>query len=737
MKTNKGRSEEWKSGMLECWNNGTLEDHGRDVIACKDENLVDRKLRSFLPTASESFREKEWYEIEMPYSKYQKTNNFQYSNSTIFKPWPSADRGARFGTFGFWSFEFIWNLFFVFWNFFRPNFNEQKVIASLALLLFVVPAYSQLPRVEPPNWWVGMQENKLQLLVQGENISDAEVKLEYPGVTLEKVHKADNKNFLFLDLSISDQAKAGSFDIQFSTGKKKKLTYKYELKEREKGRWAHKGLDQTDVMYLITPDRFANGDPANDEVKGLKEGKNMDFHSGRFGGDLKGISSKINYLEELGITAVWLNPVLENDMPEYSYHGYATTDYYKVDARFGSNEEYKKLTDDLHSRKIKMVMDMVFNHCGSHHWWMKDMPFEDWVHYYPEYVNTNHAKSALSDPYAAKSDIELMERGWFVSVMPDLNHDNPFMANYLIQNSIWWIEYVGLDGIRMDTYFYNKKEFMADWAKKIHREYPNFYLVGETWLESEAETAFWALQDPEDKTSYNSLLNSVTDFPLCFSLHEVFGNNGDVMDLYSVLAKDFLYYDPMMNKIFADNHDMDRFYHTIGEDLEKFKLAMTFLFTTRGIPQLYYGTEILMKGYGEHGVLREMFPGGWPGDTRNAFTKEGRTAEENEAFDHIRKLLDWRKGSDAIKNGSLKHFVPYDNLYVYNRQSAKESVLVIINNSSETVKPDMSRFAEVLNGYDGGVDVLSGVELIDLNTIEIKGNKALVLKLNPQLKSGR
>lgn len=594
-----------------------------------------------------------------------------------------------------------------------------------------------LTRVEPPSWWVGMQDPHLQLMIYGKNISSAAVAIDHPGVTVEKVTNAENKNFVFVDLIIKDEAVPGTVKINFNYGKKKKLVYNFELKERDKQQWAHQGLDQRDVIYLVTPDRFVNGDPTNDEVKGLKEGKNRSFDGGRHGGDLVGVISKVPYMKDLGITALWLNPVLENDMPEYSYHGYAMTDYYKVDPRYGSNELYKALASQLHKNKIKLIMDMVFNHCGLEHWWMKDMPFADWIHGYPNYEITNHAISAFSDPHAAESDKEHMEQGWFVSQMPDLNQSNPFMATYLIQNSIWWIEYAGLDGIRMDTYPYNKKEFMIKWAGRVFREYPHFYLVGETWLHNEAQESYWAGGDNAFKGTYNSHLSSITDFPLCDAIHAAFQKDGNLIDLYNVLSKDFLYDAPQMNKIFVDNHDMDRFFYTIHEDLAKFKLATTFLLTTRGIPQIFYGTEILMHGHGLHGMIREDFPGGWQGDKRDAFTESGRTPQENEAYEHIKKILTWRKQSDAIANGDLKHFVPYDNVYVYNRKSDKESFVIVINNNAAPKKLDMKRYAEILKGYDSAVDVLSNKKFEDLNTIDVDANTSLILKLNPQLKAER
>lgn len=607
----------------------------------------------------------------------------------------------------------------------------KKLIVIFLFLNLCYGASAQkatISRVEPPYWWAGMANPELQLMVYGHNIGGADVSISGEGVVLKKVHKADNVNYLFLDLEVNDSARPGTITISFSTAKNKSIEYSYEIRQRRQE--GNKGVNATDVIYLITPDRFVNADEGNDNIAELKEGKNREFHSGRHGGDLKGIISRLDYLEDLGVTALWLNPVLENDMPVYSYHGYAITDYYEVDPRLGSMEDYKQLSAALHDKGMKLIMDMVFNHCGREHWWMKDMPFSDWINYYPREEITNHAKASVSDPYAAEEDIKQMEKGWFVSEMPDLNHDNPFMANYLIQNSIWWIENAGLDGIRMDTYPYNKPEMMAEWAQRVESEYPGFYLVAETWVETPAHEAWWA-EKGKNSPGFNSY-STVTDFPLCFAIHRAFKKDGDITDLYKVLAEDFLYHQPGSNKTFADNHDMDRFYHIVGEDLDKFKLAMTFLLTTRGIPQLYYGTEVLMRKYGEHGILREDFPGGWSGDQRNAFTAEGRTPEENEAFEYLRKLLSWRSNNSALINGSLKHFVPYNNVYVYERSAGRDAVLVILNNNDENVQIQMNRFAELTANVSKATDAMTGSELhgfADLEILEIPANTALILEL--------
>lgn len=606
----------------------------------------------------------------------------------------------------------------------------KKILTILFALFVFNNAISQnieIERVEPPNWWAGMSSPKLQLMVYGDGVGAANVSIKDKGITLKKVHRTENEKFLFLDLEINHGFKPGSIEISLANGAQT-ISYPYEIKARQKT--GNKGVGPQDVIYLITPDRFVNADEMNDQVEGLKEGWNRDFHSGRHGGDLKGIISKLDYLEDLGATALWLNPVFENDMPVYSYHGYAATDYYKVDSRLGDLEDYNQLSSSLHARGMKLIMDMVFNHCGREHWWMKDMPFTDWINYYPQERITNHAKMSISDPYAADSDIEVMEKGWFVSEMPDLNHANPFMANYLIQNSIWWIETASLDGIRMDTYPYNKLEMMVEWAQRVRAEYPGFYIVAETWVETPAHEAWWAEKEPGDD-AFNSF-TTVTDFPLCFAIHRAFKSGGDVTDLYNVLAEDFLYHRPVENKIFADNHDMDRYYHTVGKNLEKFKMAMTFLLTTRGIPQIYYGTEILMRRYGEHGILREDFPGGWRGDARDAFTAAGRTAEENEAFDYLKRLLNWRKRAPELTRGKLTHFIPYENVYVYERSSGNRSVLIILNNKDEKTSLSMDRFAEVTWNVEKAVDVLTDTEIpgfSSLKYLNIPPNTAMIIQL--------
>jgi glycosidase len=610
----------------------------------------------------------------------------------------------------------------------------MRIRLVLVIVAMAVTAYAQknaltIDRIEPPFWWTGMANDHLQLLIKGNDLSATSVAVDYPGVEVTNVTPGEHPGFLFVDLKISPEANAGTVPITFTKGKRTRK-YSYELKERASREGLARGLTERDVIYLITPDRFVNGDPDNDVVKGMREGINRSFPGGRHGGDLAGILSKVDYIHDLGVTTLWLNPIQENDMPEYSYHGYAITDFYKVDPRYGTNDQYLTLSSELHRRGMKLMMDVVFNHCGLEHWWMKDMPFPDWVHDYPNYEVTNYAIASLSDPHAAERDRRQMEKGWFVPTMPDLNQDNPFMATYLIQNTIWWIEYAGLDGLRVDTYPYNSKEFMSKWSLAIAREYPDLYVVGETWNGSPALVAWWAERGPGYK-GYNSHTKAMADYPLYFAILNAFRKGGNVWALYEALSHDFLYEHPEAHKVFADNHDVNRIFHSIGGDMTRFRQVMTFLLTTRGIPQIYYGTEILMKGADNDGVIRGDFPGGWPGDPRDAFTREGRTQEEQEAYEFLRRLLNWRKTSEAIAKGSLKHFLPQNNVYVYNRRSDNESVLVIINNGDATATQDMSRFAEVLTGYASAKDVLTGKVYNDLSSISLDAHSSLVLELKP------
>ena len=608
-------------------------------------------------------------------------------------------------------------------------------IAFISILLIsFLPVFAAhkptLSRVEPPFWWTGFKNPSLQLMVYGERISETKPEVSYDGVQLVSTSSVENPNYLFLDLRLSPSVKPGKFEILFKQNGKTIVSSIYELKPREKGSSKRIGFNSTDVMYLIMPDRFANGDSTNDSKADELEKANRNNPNGRHGGDLKGIQDHLDYIRDNGYTALWVNPVLENNMPQVSYHGYSTTDFYKVDSRFGTNADYQQLSAEAKKRGIKMVMDMIFNHIGLSHWWMKDMPMKDWLNGYPNYFITNHKKSTIQDPYGSESDAREFTDGWFVPSMPDLNQRNPYLANYLIQNSIWWIEYVGLDGIRMDTYPYPDKQMMANWTQKVMEEYPNFNIVGEEWNTNPAAVAFWQ-KGKVNPNGYTSYLPSLMDFPMQNALVKSMTEGWGFNHLYETLAQDYLYPNANNLVIFAENHDTERYCSAIGGDIPKLKAAMTFLMTTRGIPQVYYGEEILMKGYKRDGdgLLRKDFPGGWQGDQINGFNGTGLTPDQLDFQQFMKKLVNWRKMKGVIHNGLLKHYYPADNLYVFFRYNDQESVMVILNTNTEDKTLKAARFAESLHGFTSAKDVLSGNTFNDLNNIVVPAKTSLILEL--------
>lgn len=612
-----------------------------------------------------------------------------------------------------------------------------KILLLSFILCLTKPLVAQIPaleRVEPAFWWTGMKNPELQLIVHGQQIAEREVELTYPGISLQEVHKVENPNYLFLDLHIDPDAKPGAFDINFLKKGKKKLTYNYELKARENEAARIQGVTAEDFIYLIMPDRFANGDPKNDVIKGMRETTlARDSMYERHGGDLQGIINHLDYLQELGVTALWLNPVLENDQPVTSYHGYANTENYKIDPRFGSNALYKALSDSLQGRGMKLIKDLVHNHIGSKHWTMLDMPCADWVHEWPEYTKTNYKDQVLFDPYASEADRKLMTDGWFDKHMPDMNQDNPYVRNYFTQSHIWWIEYAGLDGFRLDTYAYNDPEFMAEWGKAIKNEYPQFTFFGETWVHGIPNQVFFTQGNTVNR-GLDTQLQGVTDFQLLWGINEAlngkFGWTEGVNQLYTALASDFVYEDPMRNVVFLDNHDLSRFYSVIGEDMQKFKSGIAWLLTTRGIPQLYYGTEILMKNFSDpDGKVREDFPGGWDGDKVNKFTQAGRSQQENEAFNYVKKLANYRKNHPVLQTGKLMQYVPEDGVYVYFRYNDEKTVMIIMNTSEENKAVATSRFSERTADFKQAQDVLSDELLDSIETITVPANTTQVLEL--------
>lgn len=609
----------------------------------------------------------------------------------------------------------------------------KHLIVLLFPLLCQVHLSAQIEHLEPPFWWAGMKDTMVQLMVHGKDISGTTVALDYEGVETGKLFTTDNPNYLFINLKLSPEVKPGIFPISFMKEGETIATYEYELKERMNGSAGRKGFGNSDVMYLVMPDRFANGEPSNDEINGMPDKLDRRNNLGRHGGDIQGIIDHLDYLDDMGFTAIWLNPVLENNQKRGSYHGYAATDFYQVDRRFGSNEDYKRLSELAGEKGIKMIMDMIFNHCGSEHWWMYDMPAEDWINHYPDFVPTTHQRTVNMDPHVSEYDYRGMVDGWFVKTMPDLNQRNPFMANYLIQNSIWWIEYIGLAGIRMDTYPYPDKYMMAEWNRRVLKEYPYFNIVGEEWSMDPAIVSYWQ-KGKINSDGYDGFLPSLMDFPLqnalSQALNEEEGRNGGFHNLYNVLALDFLYPDPDNLVIFPDNHDMSRFFMQVGMDIDLYKLGIACILTTRGIPQIFYGSEILMTHTesNSHGDIRKDFPGGWTGDKINAVSGEGLSAESKEMKEFFKTILTWRKEKTVIHNGKLMHFVPENGVYAYCRYDDKDAVLVILSKNSKETDLDMSRFKEILGDKTKGRDIISG-DIYDLTSpVKVPAMSPLIIE---------
>ena len=617
----------------------------------------------------------------------------------------------------------------------------MKTVSVLFLiLLFLIPnsIAQEVKIIDPPFWWANMPVTELQIQLYGENIGSYRASVNYAGVEIKRQIAVDSPNYLFIYLDISEKAKAGKMDLILKNGDES-ITVPYELLEREPAEGRYQGFDSRDVIYLMMPDRFANGNPDNDTIEGMLESADRSNPQRRQGGDIQGVVENLDYIKDLGVSAVWFTPLFENDMSvEYgAYHGYAATDLYKVDRRFGSNEEYKAMIETVHENGMKVIMDMIHNHIGDQHWWMKDLPTKDWVHDFEKLGQTNFRGSVASDPYASKYDSQKLVDGWFVPEMPDLNQDNELLTDYLIQNTLWWIEYTGVDGIRMDTYVYPDKDYMARWSKEVLEAYPEFNIVGEAWVNTVAGEAYWQEDKDGVDDGYDSELPSLTDFQFAFAVrkafNEDFGWTEGLSQLYYVLSQDFLYSDPMKNVTFLDNHDMSRFFEHIGKREAEFKMALAWLMTTRGIPQIYYGTELMMghenRG-GDDEVWRQTMPGGFPNDSRSVFTKEGRTQKENEIHEYTKKLIHWRNSSPAIHEGKLVHFIPQDNVYVYFRVHKDQTVMVVMNNSEEKRTMDRARFAEILDHFKSGKNVINNdtVDLSDDFSVGAKSTVILELK---------
>lgn len=591
----------------------------------------------------------------------------------------------------------------------------------------------EIKKVAPSFWWAGMKNPELQILLYGEDLALSDVSVSGEGIYLKETVRQDNPNYLLLYLDLSE-AKAQTFQILLKHGKKK-LQIPYELKSRVRRGEDVKGFTSEDVLYLIMPDRFANGNPENDVVDGMREKKIDRADSfARHGGDIQGISNHLDYIADLGVTAIWLNPTQENDMESGSYHGYAITDYYQIDRRFGSNEDFCALVEKAHERNLKVVMDMIFNHCGSENYLFKDKPSKEWFNYHSNYVQTSFKTVSVMDIHTSAYEKKIATDGWFTSVMPDFNQRNRHVARYLIQSSIWWIEYAGINGIRQDTHPYADFDFMSQWCKEVLNEYPYFNIVGETWLNSNVLVSYWQ-KDSKLAAPLNSNLPTVMDFPLQALMNQAFDEEtgewgGGLYKLYDYQTQDLVYADPMNLLTFLDNHDTSRFAQTdeMAKNLKRYKQAMVFLLTTRGIPQIYYGTEILMtgdKGKGD-GDLRKDFPGGWQGDTRNCFVENGRTEQENEAFEFTRQLLNWRKGNQVIGKGSLKHYSIQNGVYVYQREFNGKSVVVIMNGTDDSKELDLTPYQEILP-RENAFDVLTGKNVDLSKKLRLDGRENLIL----------
>lgn len=598
----------------------------------------------------------------------------------------------------------------------------------------VADAAGEVTRVEPLSWWTGMN-TPLQLLIGGENISEYTLSIEGgKGVSVKAIHDADNPNFIFADVDIADNATPGTYYLVFTHGDKQ-FKYAYNIEQRREGSAERTSFTTADVIYLLMPDRFANGDPSNDSTECTTEKAARDEFFGRHGGDLQGMIDHLDYIASLGATTIWPTPLLLDNEPRETYHGYACADYYHIDPRFGSNELYREFVAKAHEKDLKVIMDVVTNHCGVAHWWMTDMPFEDWVHVFPEYTGTNVCFSTNMDPNASNYDLNLQESGWFVPSMPDMNLNNPFVLQYFKQWAVWWIEYANLDGFRVDTYPYNEKEPMSEWCASVRAEYPSINIVGECWTSSIPQLAYWQ-GDNANRDGFNSNLPAVMDFPLqeaiCHALScDNPGWGQGMTRVYDCLSHDFVYHDLSNMMIFAGNHDMNRIGDTIGKNPKRAKLAMTLMATMRGIPQIFYGDEMMFcsKDLSQgHGGLRVDFPGGWQEDKVNLFSSEGRTGLHKELFDYSQRLLQWRKGKEVIHNGQTMHFMTRDNTYAYFRYNDEEAVFVYINNSGETKRIPWSNYAEIAASLHDGVDVLSGEPTTVSDATEVGAHEALVVE---------
>lgn len=622
----------------------------------------------------------------------------------------------------------------------------------MKFILFAALLFSQLTHcaqnVYPTHWWTGMKDPSLQIMVHADSISfqkDVSVSVKYPGVKLIRTELAENPHYLFITIHIAPQTKPG--DVVFTIHGFKNdwniLHIHYPLKKRNagNGKTRVQGVTAKDLVYLIMPDRFSNGDPSNDFYTDMRDqGHDRNNPFDRHGGDLKGVENQLDYLSDLGVTTVWMTPVVENDMSRTmeggtsraTYHGYAFTNQYKIDKRLGGETAYKSLIGAAHQKGMKIIQDAVYNHLGNDHFTIRDLPMKDWVNQWPAYTNTSYKDQPLVDPYRSSADYKTALNGWFTPFLADINQRNPFVSRFLIQHAVWTTEEFGIDGWRVDTYFYSDPEFLNKVNTTLYREFPAITVFGEAWVQSVTNSAYFCENNIALPFKHNS--QGVTDFPLYFATNDLinqsYGWNEGANKFYQVLAQDILYKNPMRNCIFLDNHDLDRFYSVYGEDIQKYKMAVNLLLTMRGIPQLYYGTEILMKNFKNptDAEVRRDFPGGWKEDAVNKFTAAGRTVAENGAFNHIKALAGFRKTSSAIGSGQLMQFLPKEGLYTYFRYDKQQTVMVISNTGDKKQQPDLAQMAERVEGFTKIRNVISG-EIAELKTLELKPKESFVFEL--------
>jgi glycosidase len=610
------------------------------------------------------------------------------------------------------------------------------LIAALLAAAASSPARAQAPaidHVDPPFWWAGMHDQRVQLMVHGPAIAEREPALDYPGVRIAQVTRVANRNYLFIDLVVDGKAAPGDVRIDFR-GTGQAVGYTYRLLAREPGSSQRQGFDTKDAIYQVMPDRFANGDARNDSVAGLADKLDRKLGHGRHGGDIQGMIDHLDYIAGMGFTQLWPTPLVENDMPAASYHGYAATDHYRIDPRYGSNEDYVRLSKEARKHGVGLIQDVVLSHIGKNHSWMKDLPTPDWINHPGKFVPTRHHRTAVQDPYAAKEDASNFTTGWFSPGMPDMNQTNPLVANYLIQNNIWWIEYAGLSGLRIDTFGYSDGAFLTEYTHRLMAEYPRLNMVGEEWSKLPAVVSHWQ-RGKANFDGYVSSMPSMMDFPLTEAMRTALADKSGqniFSDVYETLSLDYLYPDPSRLVLFEANHDMARIYSVVNEDFDRYKMDVAFVMTMPRIPQFYTGDELLMTSATKErddNSYRHDFPGGWAGDKVNAFTGAGLSAREREAQAFVKKLVNWRKNSPVIHHGKLMHYGPENNTYVYFRYDGQKKVMVAFNaNDKETVL-DAARFHEMLDGVASGRDVLTGKTYALKDEIRLPAKATLILEI--------